>query len=93
MPFKSEKQRKYLYANEPKVAKEFANEEKKMEAVARSVASNKMADKPKKKPKNHNPGTKTDALIGALEGFISSWDRKHPYHKQLMTALAKFKGE
>lgn len=24
MPFKSEAQRKYLYANEPKVAKEFA---------------------------------------------------------------------
>jgi len=29
MPFKSEKQRKYLYAKEPAVAKKFAAEEKK----------------------------------------------------------------
>jgi len=29
MPFKSEKQRRYLYANEPAVAKKFAAEEKK----------------------------------------------------------------
>ena len=30
MPFKSEKQRKYLYKNNPKVAREFAAKEKKM---------------------------------------------------------------
>jgi len=29
MPFKSEKQRRYLWANEPKVAKKFAKEEKR----------------------------------------------------------------
>lgn len=29
MPFKSEKQRRYLWANEPKVARKFAEEEKK----------------------------------------------------------------
>ena len=29
MPFKSAKQRKYLYANEPKVAKKFANDSKR----------------------------------------------------------------
>lgn len=29
MPFKSEKQRRYLWANEPKVARKFADEEKK----------------------------------------------------------------
>lgn len=29
MPFKSEKQRKYLWANEPKVARKFADEAKK----------------------------------------------------------------
>ena len=30
MPFKSEKQRKYLWMNEPEVAREFAAKEKKM---------------------------------------------------------------
>lgn len=30
MPFKSEKQRRYLWANEPKIAREFAEAEKKM---------------------------------------------------------------
>ena len=30
MPFKSEKQRRYLYKNEPEVAKEFAEKEKAM---------------------------------------------------------------
>ena len=30
MPFKSDKQRRYLYANKPEVAKKFAEEEKKM---------------------------------------------------------------
>lgn len=29
MPFESEKQRRYLWANEPKVARKFADEEKK----------------------------------------------------------------
>lgn len=29
MPFKSAKQRKYLYANEPKVAKKFAKDSKR----------------------------------------------------------------
>ena len=29
MPFKSEKQRRYLWANEPKVARKFADEAKK----------------------------------------------------------------
>ena len=29
MPFKSEKQRRYLWANEPEVARKFAHEEKK----------------------------------------------------------------
>jgi hypothetical protein len=29
MPFKSEKQRKYLWANEPKVARKFADKEKR----------------------------------------------------------------
>ena len=29
MPFKSEKQRKYLYANKPKVAEKFAKHSKK----------------------------------------------------------------
>ena len=29
MPFKSDKQRKYLYANEPKVAEKFARDSKK----------------------------------------------------------------
>jgi len=29
MPFKSEKQRKYLFANKPKVAKKFAKHSKK----------------------------------------------------------------
>lgn len=31
MPFKSEKQRRYLWAKEPKVARKFADEEKKRE--------------------------------------------------------------
>jgi hypothetical protein len=29
MPFKSEKQRKYMWANEPKIAKRWANKSKK----------------------------------------------------------------
>jgi len=29
MPFKSEKQRRYLWANEPKVARKFADKEKR----------------------------------------------------------------
>jgi hypothetical protein len=29
MPFKSEKQRRYLWAKEPRVARKFADEEKK----------------------------------------------------------------
>lgn len=29
MPFKSEKQRRYLWANEPKVARKFVEEEKR----------------------------------------------------------------
>lgn len=35
MPFKSEKQRRYLYANEPAVAREFAAKEKKMKSHVR----------------------------------------------------------
>ena len=30
MPFRSEKQRKYLYAKKPKIAKQFATEAKKV---------------------------------------------------------------
>ena len=29
MPFKSTKQRKYLYANKPKIAKKFANDSRR----------------------------------------------------------------
>jgi hypothetical protein len=41
MPFKSEKQRKFLYANKPKLAKEFAEKEQ----------SASYRPKKKKKPK------------------------------------------
>lgn len=44
MPFKSAKQRRYLYANEPAVAKKFAAEEKK-------AKQRKTASKPKRKSK------------------------------------------
>ena len=39
MPFKSEKQRRYLYANEPAVAAEFAAEEKKAKAKKKKSAT------------------------------------------------------
>mgnify|MGYP003149615512 CR=1 FL=1 len=50
MPFKSKAQRAYLYANEPKVAKEFAKKTKKgaklpkkVKKEARSEAAKRMA--------------------------------------------------
>lgn len=39
MPFKSEKQRRYLWANEPAVARKFADEEKKAKAKKRKPAT------------------------------------------------------
>ena len=41
MPFKSKKQRRYLYANEPAVAKKFAAEEKKAKGKRKRTASKK----------------------------------------------------
>ena len=41
MPFKSSKQRKYLYANEPEVAKKFTQEEKDMAYGKKSKGSKK----------------------------------------------------
>jgi len=38
MPFKSKKQQRYLWANEPKVARKFADEQKK-EAIKRRLNS------------------------------------------------------
>jgi hypothetical protein len=35
MPFKSEKQRRYLYANEPAVAKKFAADSKKKKSSSK----------------------------------------------------------
>ena len=37
MPFKSKKQRKYLFKNKPKVAKKFAKDSKKKTAVRKEV--------------------------------------------------------
>jgi hypothetical protein len=39
MPFKSEKQRRYLYANEPAVAAKFAAEGKKAKAKKKKPAT------------------------------------------------------
>lgn len=41
MPFKSEAQRKYLYANKPKVAKEFARKTPKIEYLPPRKAGKK----------------------------------------------------
>jgi len=42
MPFKSEKQRKYLFANEPKVAREFADEARSSGGMMKKALSNAM---------------------------------------------------
>jgi hypothetical protein len=47
MPFKSEKQRKWMHANEPEMAKEWEAEEKHQKALRRG----KKSDKAKKKGK------------------------------------------
>lgn len=39
MPFKSEKQRKFLWANKPEVAKEFEEKEKEMKKKKNCVKS------------------------------------------------------
>ena len=46
MPFKSDKQRRYLFANEPKVARKFANETRASGGMLKkAIASNtKLAD-------------------------------------------------
>ena len=41
MPFKSEKQKRYLYANEPAVAKKFQKEEDKMKGKRKTKKKNK----------------------------------------------------
>lgn len=41
MPFKSDKQRKYLYANEPAVAKKFAADTPKKSALPKTMAKKK----------------------------------------------------
>lgn len=41
MPFKSEAQRRYLYANEPKVAKEFASKTPKGKKLPAKVTKGK----------------------------------------------------
>lgn len=48
MPFKSEAQRKYLYANHPEVAKEFAEHTPKNAKLPKRV-SKKSSTKPKRK--------------------------------------------
>ena len=40
MPFKSDKQRKYLYANKPEVAKEFASKQRAQAKAIRKSAQN-----------------------------------------------------
>jgi len=42
MPFKSEKQRKYLFANEPKVAREFADEARSSGGMMKKALGNAM---------------------------------------------------
>ena len=42
MPFKSDKQRKYLYANEPEVAKEFAMKSPKKSSMGPSMMGQSM---------------------------------------------------
>jgi hypothetical protein len=42
MPFKSEKQRKYLFANEPKVARKFADEARASGGMMKKALSNAM---------------------------------------------------
>lgn len=37
MPFKSERQRRYLWAKKPKVAREFADAEKRRKAVIKQL--------------------------------------------------------
>lgn len=46
MPFKSEAQRRYLFANEPKVAKRFAEDAKKQGILTRNLPE-KVAKKKK----------------------------------------------
>jgi len=41
MPFKSEKQKRYLYANEPAVAKKFQKEEDKMKGKRKTKKKKK----------------------------------------------------
>ena len=41
MPFKSQKQRAYLYANKPKVAKEFASKTPKGKKLPKKVTKKK----------------------------------------------------
>lgn len=43
MPFKSEKQRKYLYANEPEVAESWAKKEKRKKKKKHSQAEKNRA--------------------------------------------------
>lgn len=45
MPFKSSKQRKYLYSQEPEVAKKFAAEEKKGKSKKSKSGKNKKRKK------------------------------------------------
>ena len=45
MPFKSEAQRKFLYANEPKVAKEFASKTPKGKKLPAKVKPKKRKSK------------------------------------------------
>jgi hypothetical protein len=45
MPFKSEKQRRYLYANEPKVAAKFAADSKRSKLRSEAAKSGKKRKK------------------------------------------------
>ena len=42
MPFKSEKQRRYLFANEPKVARKFADETRASGGMIKNALANAM---------------------------------------------------
>ena len=42
MPFKSEKQRRYLFANEPKVARKFADETRASGGMIKKALANAM---------------------------------------------------
>ncbi len=51
MPFKSAKQRKYLYASKPEVAKKFAEDGKKSKSAKKKSTTKAKSTKTKRKPK------------------------------------------